>query len=127
VAKPDPELASATRSEREPEEEPPPGRKPPGGVWRDRIRRMGLGSRGGYQLLDVEPHAAQPVTASAAHGEMTLRRCRPDLTVLVEKEVVLGKVLQESVMGASSAGRSFPRICRKYGANGRFVVLSDRC
>jgi hypothetical protein len=35
---------------------------------------------------------------------------RADLAVLVEKEVVAGKVLQESVKWASSAGRSFPRI-----------------
>jgi hypothetical protein len=57
---------------------------------------------------------------------MTLGRRRPDLAVLVEKEVVFGEVLQESVMWASSAGRSCPRIYPKYGANGRFVVLWER-
>jgi hypothetical protein len=57
---------------------------------------------------------------------MTLGRRRPDLAVLVEKKVVFREVLQKSVMGASSASSSFPRICPKYGANGRFVVLSAR-
>ena len=57
---------------------------------------------------------------------MTLGRRRPDLAVLVEKKVVFGEVLQESVMGASSAGRSFLRIFQKYGADDRLVVLLER-
>jgi hypothetical protein len=47
---------------------------------------------------------------------------RSDLAVVVENEIVLGEMLQESGMSASSASRSFPRIHGRYGGNEHFVA-----
>jgi hypothetical protein len=53
---------------------------------------------------------------------MRFRGSRTDLAVVVENEIVFGKMLQESGMSASSASRAFPRIQWRYGGNGHFVA-----
>jgi hypothetical protein len=53
---------------------------------------------------------------------MRFRGRRSDLAVVVENEIVLGEMLQESGMSASSASRSFRRIRWRYGGNGHFVA-----
>ena len=72
---------------------------------------MGLaGCRRRDQSIEVDGHHRQPVAAATTYREVPFGGGGPDLSVPVEKEIVVGKMLQESVVWASSASRSFPRI-----------------